>query len=236
MHFLHGTLTHFLHQYGYGFLGLVIALESMGVPLPGESLVIAATLYAAATHRLDIYIIVPVVAFGAILGDNLGFLIGRWLGARLLVRYGKRIGLTERRMMLGRYLFRRYGGRVVFFGRFIAFLRTFAALLAGANGMEWRRFLVFNAAGGITWACVYGFGSYALGKAVEQLKGPVEIGLGAAAAVAVVIGLVMLRRNEARWEDHAEREMRKAEQGKLRKGQGAALGPPRTERPLEPNT
>jgi membrane protein DedA with SNARE-associated domain len=218
VHLLHGSLTDLLQQYGYGFLGLVILLESMGVPLPGESLVIAATLYAAATHRLSVYVIVPVVAAGAIIGDNLGFLIGHWLGSRLLVRYGRHVGLTDRRMKLGRYLFRRYGAEVVFFGRFIAFLRTFAALLAGANGMEWRRFLVWNAAGGVVWASLYGFGAYVLGRAVERLRGPFEIGLGVVAVIAVIAGIVLLRRNETRWEERAEREMAKERPGRKAAG------------------
>ena len=197
-------LTELLHDYGYGLVGLVVGLEAMGLPLPGESLVIAAALYAGSTHQLSIPFVVAAAAAGAIIGDNIGYWIGREFGLRLLVRYGRYIRMTERRIKLGRYLFRLHGGKVVFFGRFVAVLRALAALLAGINGMDWWRFLLFNAAGGAGWASLYGFGAYFLGRAIDRLAGPVGVALGVTAAIAVVVGLVFLRRNEQRLEDLAE--------------------------------
>lgn len=116
--------------------------------LPGESTLIAAALYGGVTHHLNIVFVVVAAATGAIVGDNIGFLIGRDIGFRLLVRYGQYIHMTPARIKLGQYLFLRHGGKVVFVGRFVAILRALAAFLAGANRMTWPRFLVFNAAGG----------------------------------------------------------------------------------------
>lgn len=164
------VLTHRLQRYGYALIGGAVGLERMGVPLPGESMLIAASLYAAATHRLNIVAVVASAAAGAIIGDNIVYLIGREIGYRLLARFGSHVGLHDRRLMLGRYLFRRHGGKVVFFGRFVAILRTFAAPLAGANRMLWPSFLLYNALGGIAWSSLYGFGTYALGDGVTPSR------------------------------------------------------------------
>lgn len=211
--FSQGVVSHLLHRYGYFAVGGVVGLESAGVPLPGESVVIAAALYASTSHRLSIYFVVAAAAGGAILGDNLGYAVGRWLGTRVLARHGPRIGLTPERQRLGEYLFRCHGGKMVFFGRFVALLRTFAALLAGASHMPWHDFFLWNALGGITWACLYGFGAYGLGKGIERIAGPVGIALGVVAGIALVAGFIFLRRNEARLIAEAQRAM-EAEAGR----------------------
>lgn len=196
---------HLVERYGPSLVGVLTALEAAGLPLPAESMLIAASVYAGTTGKLSIAAVVGAAAIGAIVGDNVGYVIGRTLGYAALHRWGKRVGLSEERLTLGRYLFKRYGGRVVFAGRFVALLRTFVALLAGANRMPWRRFLVSNAAGGIVWACLYGFGAYALGNAVKRISGPAAMALAVAAAVAVAIGLVYLRRHEAELIARAQR-------------------------------
>ena len=170
-----------LHQHGYGLLGLVVCLEAMGLPMPGESLVIAAALYAGASHELNIGLVVAVTAAAAIVGDNIGYAVGRSIGARLVLRYGHYVGLTEERLNIGRYMFQRHGGKVVLFGRFIAVLRTLAALMAGITGMRWTHFLVANAAGGILWASLYGFGAHLLGKQADRPTGPAAVGAAIAA-------------------------------------------------------
>jgi membrane protein DedA with SNARE-associated domain len=109
----------------------VVMAESMGVPMPGETTLVAAGLYAGSTDRIDPYLLVAVAAAGAVVGDNIGYVIGRTLGLRLLLRYGSHVNLTEARLKLGHYLFLRHGGKIIFFGRFIALLRTFAPVLAG---------------------------------------------------------------------------------------------------------
>ncbi len=194
-------------RYGYGLVSLVVCLESMGLPLPGESLMIATALYAAATGKISIAWVVLAAAVGAIMGDNLGFAIGRRVGPPVLRRYGPRIGLTLPRQRLAQFLFLRHGGKVVFLGRFVAFLRTFAAVLAGANRMEWGRFLVWNALGGITWTCLYGFGAYLLGSQVHRLAGPFGIATGIIAAGVLVRGVLFVHRHERRLLLEAEVEM-----------------------------
>ena len=205
---MHG-LDHLFSEYGYLVVGLGVMLEATGLPLPGESLMIGAAIYAATTHRLDIFVIVPVAAAGAIVGDQIGYLIGRSVGFRVLARFGRKVGLSEERLELGRYLFRRYGGRVVFLGRFVAVLRTFVALLAGANQMAWHSFLLWNALGGIGWTSLYGFGAYVLGDAVKRVSGPIGIAMAVAGAIALVCGLVFVKRNERRLLEEARTEMQK---------------------------
>ena len=197
--------AHMVAAYGYPAIALVIALESMGVPLPGETVLIAAAVYAGSTHHLDIILVVLAAAAGAVLGDNAGFWIGRRLGLPLLRRYGRFVRLNERRLKLGRYLFSRHGGKVVFFGRFTALLRALSALLAGANDMPWPRFLLFNTAGGVIWAALYGGGAYMLGKAVHRIAGPVGIALALLAVAAIVAGSVFLHRHEDQLAAEAER-------------------------------
>jgi membrane protein DedA with SNARE-associated domain len=198
------TLQHLLHEYGYGVVGVVIFFESLGVPLPGESLLVGAALYAATTHRVSIEWIVAAAAVGAVLGDNAGYLIGHSLGYRLLRKFGERVGLSEKRIRLGEYLFREHGGKVVFFGRFVAFLRTFAALLAGANHMPWHSFLIFNTLGGVAWCCLYGFGAYGLGDVVRRFAGPFSLALGAVAVAVVAGAIFFVKRNEVRLEEAAD--------------------------------
>jgi membrane protein DedA with SNARE-associated domain len=201
------ALAGLIHTYGYAAVFVGIMLESIGLPLPGESLMIAAALYAASTHRLDIFVLVPVAAAGAVCGDQIGYFVGRWIGERVLSRWGRKIGLTDERLELGRFLFRRYGGSVVLLGRFIAFLRTFAAVLAGANRMQWHRFLLWNALGGIGWTSLYGFGAYALGDAAKRLSGPVGLVLAVVGGVALLAAVVFVNRNEQRLIEDARREM-----------------------------
>ena len=202
-----GHINQLLHEYGYGLLGLVVCLEAIGLPMPGESLVIAAALYAGATHELNIGLVVAVTAAAAIIGDNIGYAVGREVGARLVRRYGPYVGITEERLKIGQYMFERYGTKVVFFGRFIAVLRTLAALLAGITEMHWTHFLIANAAGGILWASIYGFGAYMLGKQVQSLTGPAAIVFGIGGAAAIATSIWLARRHERRLAAEAERAL-----------------------------
>jgi membrane protein DedA with SNARE-associated domain len=200
---MHGLLDH----YGYWVVFFGILLESIGLPLPGESLMIAASVYAATTGHTNILFVVLLAAVGAICGDQIGYWVGRWIGFAVLQRWGRRLGLSDDRLALGRFLFRRYGGWVVFLGRFVAFLRTFAALLAGANRMPWHSFLLWNALGGVAWTSLYGFGAYGLGEGARRLTGPVGIGLGVSAGIALLAAVVFVNRNEKRLLEQARREM-----------------------------
>jgi membrane protein DedA with SNARE-associated domain len=202
--FLIHHLDHLLQHYGYGVVGLIVMLESMGAPLPGESLIIGTAIYCATTHRLNIVWVVTAAIIGAIMGDNFGYLIGRSIGFRMLARFGKHIGLNDQRLKLGRYLFRRHGGKVVFFGRFVAVLRTFVALLAGANRMPWHSFLIYNALGGVGWAGGYCIAAYLLGQQATRISGPLGMVVGAVGAVAVIAAFIFLKRNESRLTEEAE--------------------------------
>jgi membrane protein DedA with SNARE-associated domain len=185
-------------SYGYWGIAGVVGLESMGVPLPGETVLIAAATWAGLTHQLRIEFVIAAAAAGAIIGDSIGFWIGRQIGFPLLLRHGHYIGLTEPRLKLGQYLFLRHGGKVVFFGRFVALLRTLAAFLAGVNRMSWPRFLAFNASGGIVWATVFGVGGYVFGTSLHPVTGHLGIALLVLGVMAAVAGLIFVRRHEQR--------------------------------------
>jgi len=199
------TLDTLLSSYGYGAVFLFVMVESLGIPLPGETMVIAAAAYAGATHHLVVWLIWAVAAAGAVIGDNIGFGIGHWGGYRILRRYGSKLRLDEPKLKVGRLVFDRHGGKVVFFGRFVSILRTYAAFLAGANRMEYPRFLAFNAAGGVVWSGIYAIAFYYAGSALSKLRGSVDVGIGVAAALVLVAFIFWIRRNEKRLEAEAER-------------------------------
>src|SRR5690348_7920177 len=113
-------IPHLLHLYGYWMVAAVVALEGMGLPLPGETTLVAASIYAGETGQLGIGPVVLAAFLGAVAGDNTGFWIGRFIGHRLVAGWGRHIGVTERRLKIGQYLFWRHGGKVVFFARFVA--------------------------------------------------------------------------------------------------------------------
>src|SRR5690606_21289090 len=117
--------------------------------------------------------------------------IGRTVGVPLVVRWGGRVGLTEKRLRIGQYLFLRHGGKIVFFGRFVAFLRTFAALLAGLNRMPWRHFLLMNALGGICWASFYGAAAWLFGAEIGRVTGPLGTVLLVATVACVAAGALL---------------------------------------------
>jgi membrane protein DedA with SNARE-associated domain len=186
---------------------LLVMGESIGIPVPGETALIGAALYAGSTHKLEIGLVIAVAIAGAIIGDNIGFSLGRYGGARLLLRHGHRIRLDEGRLKIGIWLFRRHGGKVVFWGRFVSILRTYAAFLAGTNRMEWPRFLVFNAAGAIVWATVFGVSYYVFGSALRRLSTAIDVTLGIVAAAILVAFLVWSKRKEDALLAVAEREV-----------------------------
>lgn len=193
--------------YGYWAVFFFVAIESAGIPVPGEAMLVSVAAFAGATHRLDVSWVIVAAASGAMIGDNFGYLAGHKVGFPLLVRHGRTIGLTERRLKLGQYLFHRYGGAIVFLGRFVAVLRAAAAVLAGVNCMPWRRFLVCNAAGGILWATVFGLGGYLFGNTILHKSGWITLVFIAVAAVATVVACIFIRSHEDRLCDVAERAL-----------------------------
>jgi membrane protein DedA with SNARE-associated domain len=127
-------------------------------------------------------------------------LLGRSGGYPLLRRYGHFVRVNEHQVKIGRYLFQRHGGKVVFFGRFISILRTYAAFLAGTMKMAWRRFLLFNAAGGIVWALVFGLGFYYFGSVLSALRAPVDIAIAVTAVLALGGGFSSFGARNSSWE------------------------------------
>ncbi len=186
------VLDHLIATYGYGAIAVVIGLESMGIPLPGETILVLAAIYAATHADLNIWLVATAAATGAIVGDNIGYWLGLRFGYPLLRRHGHLIGFSDGRIKLGQYLFLRHGAKVVFLGRFVALLRILAAFLAGANRMKWQIFLFSNAVGGVIWAVVFAFGGYALGTVAFEVESALRPILFAVAAIAFFgCGLLM---------------------------------------------
>jgi membrane protein DedA with SNARE-associated domain len=208
MGFLDGnSAQQLIAHYGYAAIFLVVMMESTGIPMPGETILISAAALAGTKHALDIRGVIAAAAGGAIVGDNIGFWVGREFGEPLLEKWGDLVGLDARKRKLGRYLFARYGGSIVFFGRFVALLRAFAAVLAGANNLAPRRFFVFNALGGIVWATVFGLGGYLLGAGIHRIAGP----LGWAMLILALAAMLVLWRY---FKQHEEALLLKAEREK----------------------
>jgi membrane protein DedA with SNARE-associated domain len=185
-------VSHFIeHHQSFALLLLfcLVAIESAGVPLPGETALIASGVLAS-QGKLNIAAVIAVAAVAAILGDNAGYVIGRHGGRALLERWGPISGHTRKMLPRAERIFARHGGKTVFFGRFVAFLRITAAWMAGVSHMPWWRFFAFNAAGGIVWATLFGLVSYYLGTAAgEAIQ---TYGLYAAGAIAVATAMVVL--------------------------------------------
>jgi membrane-associated protein len=181
---------------GYPVLFAVIAIETMGIPVPGETALFTAGILAAGGH-LSIEAVIAIAATAAILGDNVGFMIGRKLGRRLLMAKGPFHRHRLRLVEIGEPFFERHGPKAVFLGRWVAGLRITSAWLAGVNRMAWPTFLFWNALGGIAWAISVALLAYFLGHGAER----VVQALGTGAAIAVVTaGLLVwgvLRRRHA---------------------------------------
>jgi membrane protein DedA with SNARE-associated domain len=180
---------------GYPVLFLLIAIETMGIPLPGETALFTAGILAS-RGDLSIEIVIAVAATAAIVGDNIGFLIGRRLGRRLLLRDGLFASQRRRLVELGEPFFARHGPKAVFLGRWITGLRITSAWLAGVNRMAWPTFLFWNALGGICWATSVALVAYFLGRGAERVVNLAGVG---GAGVVVVGGLAIWL--VVRWRD-----------------------------------
>jgi membrane protein DedA with SNARE-associated domain len=173
-----------MDTYGYWVVLLAVAIESTGIPFPGETALVAAAVYASTQHSLNIELVIVAAAAGAILGDNAGYTIGRYGGYPLLRRILHLLHIGEDKLLYTQRYFEKHGDKTVFFGRFLAVLRAWAAFLAGANHMPRRTFIIWNAAGGILWATIYGLLGFILGNNLPLL-GRILKGLGIFGFVAV---------------------------------------------------
>jgi membrane protein DedA with SNARE-associated domain len=190
------AITSLIHEYGILAVAVVVALECVGLPVPGETVLLAAAMYAGTTHGLNIVSVLITAATAAIVGRMVGYFIG-WEFHWLLIRYGRYIQMTDARIKLGQYLFLQHGGKVVLVAQFVPILRTIAGILAGVNTMPWRRFVVTNVLGACIWAALYGYAAYTFGHQFRRLEAPAMVVLGIIAAAIIILGVVFIRRHEA---------------------------------------
>jgi membrane-associated protein len=182
------NVEHWVQVAGYPLLFLIVMAESSGVPVPGETALITASILAS-KGKLQIELVIVLAAAAAIVGDNIGYLIGRKGGRWLLERPGRFHRQRRQVLATGEPFFERHGPKAVFFGRFILGLRVWASWLAGATRMYWRSFVLWNALGGICWATIIGLLSYYLGHAAGDVVK--TFGLYGLAAALLAIGTAL---------------------------------------------
>ena len=179
-------------RYGYAVVFVGVFLENSGLPVPGETALLAG---AALSHygRLALPWVIVTAMMAAILGDNLGFLLGRRFGRGFIERHGRRVGLTPQRLAMFDRFVQRHGARTIFIARFVTGLRVFGAVLAGASDLPWPTFLFWNATGAVAWSITFGVVGYALGQSWDTLErwigrsGLIAFAIVAAAAVVAVL-------------------------------------------------
>jgi membrane protein DedA with SNARE-associated domain len=176
-----------IHHYGAWIVFALVFLESIGLPLPGEAILVSAAIFAGTTQELNIALVLLSAVLGAI--------------------YGSYIGLTETRIKIAQYLFRRQGMVVVLIARFVAVLRSVIGFIAGANRMPFAKFMIANSTGAVAWALFYGLGAYYLGKGVEEFARPFALALAVVGAIVVISMIVYWRRKEQELAAAAERDI-----------------------------
>jgi membrane protein DedA with SNARE-associated domain len=190
-------VSHLVAKYGYVAVFVIVALESFGIPIPGETILIAAGTYAGATHKLSVWLIWPIAVVGVEVGATVGYIVGVKGGYKVMHRYGRYIHMSEKEMKIGRYVFDRYGALVVSVGRFVAILRTYAAFLAGTNKMKAARFQVWNLIGAVAWTGAWSLLSYYLGHSLSKASKTADYAIGAV-AVLLVVGVIFFVRSRAK--------------------------------------
>jgi len=209
------SVAHLIHAYGLLVVAAFIGLESMCIPLPGETALIVGSVIAGRTHELNIVAVIATAAVASLIGRIVGYAIGWRFGHWLLLRYGPYVRITETRVKLGQYLFLKHGAAIIIIAQFIPVMRAIAGVLAGANRMPWRRFVLSSAIGVALWATAFGIGGYTFGVQFARLahswwlfSGPsgwVVFGIGA--VIVIWILAVVVGRHEAQWAAKAERAL-----------------------------
>jgi membrane protein DedA with SNARE-associated domain len=205
------NVSHLVETFGYPLLFLMVMAESSGVPIPGETALITAAVLAS-TGKLQIELVIPIAALGAIVGDNIGYVIGRKGGRWILERPGRFHRQRRQVLTVGEPFFEKHGPKAVFFGRFLLGLRVWASWLAGATKMHWRSFVLWNALGGICWATGIGLLAYFLGHAAGNA---IEtFGIYGLVAVLIAAGGALLahRRHRRRLSEEFKRDERASQQ------------------------
>lgn len=198
---------HLLSDWGYAAVFVAIIADSLGVPIPGEVMLMLASVYAGATHRLLLPFIILAACLGAVLGDNVTYTLGRRGGYPFLQRHGNRLHLGERRLKIGEYLFRRYGGAVVWLGRLLPVLHIWTAVLAGVNRMPWPRFALANAIGAAFWATALSLTGYLLGRGALRFGGLIGLAGIPVALLIAAVAVLLLRANERRLYEEAQQDL-----------------------------
>ena len=191
------VVSQWVAQYGYVLVALFLFIEGAGVPVPGETALIACAVVAS-QGKLSIVAVVLVAIAAAIIGDNLGYWVARKGGRPLLERHRLTRAYADRYLKRGERFFERHGGKTVFFGRFVAVLRVTTAWIAGLSHMDWWRFLAWNAAGGIVWATGVGLLAYLAGDAAAAALSRYGLFAAGGAIVLTAAGYFVVRRVEKR--------------------------------------
>lgn len=167
------ALAPVLNQWGYLAVGALVMLEDFGIPVPGETVLIAAAVYAGA-GQLNIWAVIAVAVVAAVVGDSIGYVIGRFGGRRLVLRYGKYVFITPDRLDKAERFFQRHGGKIVTIARFIEGLRQANGIIAGITQMRWIRFFAFNLLGAVLWVCTWAGLGYLAGTHITEIWTTIE--------------------------------------------------------------
>jgi membrane protein DedA with SNARE-associated domain len=201
-----------LNHYGYWAVLVLVMLEDFGIPVPGETILIAAAIFAGA-GRLNVVLVGVVGFIAAVIGDNIGFAIGHFGGRALALRWGRYVFLTEERLNKAEYFFDRRGAIIIIVARFIEGLRQANGIIAGISGMHWRRFVLFNAIGAALWVGTWVTIGYVAGNHIGTIYHYItNYSLYALIAVVVLLAAYIImrvlrrRRRSAKWEAHDEQE------------------------------
>jgi membrane protein DedA with SNARE-associated domain len=200
-------MIHFMHAFGAWLVAVLITLECSGIPVPGETTLVAWALYAGTSHTIKMWTFITAAIVGAIAGNFVGYAIGRWAGYRLFVRHGARIGLSEGRLKIGQYLFHHYGTAAIVIGRFLPLFRSALPILAGANRMPFWPFAFATLVGAVAWIGCVGLAAFYFGATVIQLSTSAIV-LAIVAGIILVLGAALfLRQHEAELLIKAEQEI-----------------------------
>ena len=197
-------ITQLIESYGLIFVAVLICVESIALPVPGETVLILAAVFAGARHQLHIVAVVLTAATAAFVGQVVGYMIGRQFSYRLLVQYGGYLRITEGKIKFGENPFLRFGITIVIVARFVPVLRSIIASLAGANRMPAPPFLFANIVGALVWTSAIGYLSFLFGNLIHRAGHCIAIVVGVVALTAIVVGVNFLRRHEERLIAEAE--------------------------------
>ena len=202
------TLAPLLDHWGYLAVGFLIFIEDFGVPAPGETVLIAASVYAGA-GRLNIVAVAVVGFVAAVFGDNVGYAIGRFGGRALVLRFGRYVRLTEERLARAESFFTRHGGKIVVVARFVEGLRQANGIVAGITRMHWLRFVAFNALGAALWVATWTSVGYLAGNHIQAIYTQASryaLYLLAAAGLAIIVLIIRHRLRRARHDTAGDEE------------------------------